>query len=405
MPDFRPIPQSRSEEVQEILQYAFMPEHGPDPDAYTLSWPSELFDLYGLFDGDELVSVCKLHYLETTIRGESTTMGGIGGVATAPERRREGHVRQLLRAALDVYREDDVPVATLWPYETSFYRHLGWGTTNTFTTYELPPEELAFARDSEGVLRRLTADDWERLRAVEEKHAEGTGLALRRSEEWWRKRTLSEWASDGTPYIYGYERDGRLQGYVTYTIDESEVTSAHDGPRLRVQDLAYVDDDAYRGLLAFLADQDSQVGVVRLRRPEESDLLHRVDNPERVDATLALGPMARLTDVTATLERFPWPASLSVEWTLEVTDPLLPCNDGRFTVDVDAGSATVTPTDGKSGDDAAITVDIGTLSQLYVGTFDVESAERLGTLDVDESVRDALWTAFTPEDVCLREFF
>lgn len=403
MADFRPISQDRAAEVKEILQYGFMPERGPEPDAYSLSLPADLFDLYGLFDGDDLVSVCKLYDLETTIRSEPVTVGGLGAVATAPERRRQGHVRELLENALGVYRERDVSIVTLWPSGTGFYRNLGWGIANTFTKYELPPEKLAFARGSEGAFRRLSADGWERLRAVETTHAAETTLALRRSEAWWRQRTLADWAGKGTPYLYGYERDGGLQGYLVYTIDRERGTGAHDASRrLQVQTLAYADDEAYRAILDFLADQDSQVDIVELLVPEESDLLYRIHESDGVEASLENGSMVRLTDVPGALESFPWPDSLTTSFTLRVTDPLVSHNDGTFAVDVDGNTATVTSVD---ADDASVTTDIATLSQLYVGTFDIEEAERLGTCEIDESVRGELWTAFTPEDVCLREFF
>lgn len=417
MPTYRPVPGERRVDYGEILQHAFAIEDGPDEaegktgqdeseDGQNESdgWPPDLYDPRGLFSGTRLVSVCMLYYPDVNLFGEFTTIGGLGGVATPPEHRREGHVRTLLRHALEEYRENGVQIVALWPFSTPFYRGLGWGTAHKYTRYEIPPEQLTFARDSRasdgnvrGEIRRLRPDDWERLRPVESESGANVSLAMRRSREWWRERTLADWGGSEQPYIYGYERDGELCGYVLYTVRKEESARV-----LRVTDIAYVDGGAYFSLLAFLSNHDSQVKTIELRRPEGSYLLDYVPDPETVDCAIESGPMVRLTDVTTALEQFPWPGGFDIEFTLGVTDPLLDRNDGLFEVNVSDGRATVS--EDRGGADA--TVDTATLSQLYVGTYDVEGAERFGSLAVeDTSIRRSLSEAFRSRRVYLQEFF
>lgn len=427
MVEFRPVESDQAEDYWAILQHAFEiedgPAHGDDagddpPDVGQDEWPPELYDPRGLFVDGGLVSVCKLYYLDAYLEDGFTTVGGLGGVATPPEHRRQGYVRRLLVEALREYRDAGVDVVTLWPFSVPFYRQFGWGIANKYTTYELPPDQLRFARGTAGTVRRLDPDDWERLRSVEVAFGSGTALSMRRSERWWRDRTLSSWSGRGEPYVYGYERGGELRGYLLYTVGRSD-----GGERtLRVTDLAHVDDDAYRGLLAFLADHDSQVATIRLPRAAETELLDRVHDPGEIDCTVQVGPMARLVDVADALSGDGWPDGIDARFTLAVEDSLLDRNDRRFVVQIGDGTGTVDPAPADPGADAEnadhaggngadvdaidVSIDVATLSRLSLGSVDVPGAERAGTCTIrDPDVREALTAAFPPREVCLREFF
>ncbi|MFB6242745.1 MAG: enhanced intracellular survival protein Eis, partial [Halobaculum sp.] len=227
MVTFRPLQETDRRTLREILQYAFDPASGPTVDASSASdtgaeWPPELYEPYGLYADDgvddsvsaadsddgtvrELLAVCKHYSLEARVRSSWTTVGGLGAVAAPPEHRREGHVRELCRHTLESYRADGVPLVVLWPFSTSFYGRMGWGTAHDVCRVELPPEALP-SHDTVGRFRRLDADDWQRLRGVEADDRTAATLALRRSEAWWRERTLADWAGGGVPYCYGYER-------------------------------------------------------------------------------------------------------------------------------------------------------------------------------------------------------
>jgi predicted acetyltransferase len=402
MTTYGPVPAEHRDDYRRILSQAFElgdGRHAGD-EGTDEEWSPTLFGPRGLFDGEELVSVCKQYHLDARLHGEYVTMGGVGAVATPPEYRRQGHTRQLLTELLTEYHDAGVHLTALWPFSTPFYRDLGWAVANKFTEYELPPAQLRLGGEPTGKMVCLAPEDWDRLRSVEVPATAGTNLSLRRSEEWWHERTLAAWNSPTPPYIYGYERDGALCGYVIYTVRNTD-----SGRQLRVTDLLARDDEAYRALLGFLADHDSQVGSVLLRRSVETDLLDRVPNPDVVECTVKTGPMVRLTGVVDPLEAYPWPADLDVTWTLSVSDSLLAHSDGQFEVSVEEGDATVRPVEDAAGE-PALTTDIGTLSQLFVGTHSLVDAERFGSLTIQrDSVRDPLAGAFDGTAVCLREFF
>ncbi len=52
-------------------------------------------------------------------------MGGVAGVATYPEYRRSGYVKELLQHSLQTMKKDGYTVSMLHPFAVSFYRKYG----------------------------------------------------------------------------------------------------------------------------------------------------------------------------------------------------------------------------------------------------------------------------------------
>ncbi|MXR51513.1 GNAT family N-acetyltransferase [Halovenus sp. WSH3] len=389
MTAFRRVPESDSRRYREILRYAFAPEEGP-LDEEGEEWPPGPFDPYGLYDGGRLRSTCKLYDLDAWLREGTVRIGGLGAVATLPEDRRQGYVRELCRHALDVFEERGARLVVLWPFETAFYAAFGWATAHDERRYECPPAALP-SHDSAGRMRRFDPDEWERLREAEQAHGEGVALSLRRSPAWWSERTLTNWTGGTQPYIYGYERGGEVAGYLTYTVDDSGT--------LAVDTLAYADEEAYRAILSVLGRHGAQIERVEFTRPDGTSLLDRIDEPERVDCAVGPGPMVRLPSVFA-LDGTAWPET-GLDCRLAVSDPL-ESEPAVVRVQTTDGTLRVSTADGSP----AVRTDIGTLSQLVVGTYGVERARRLDAVTVDdERVLEELSATFEEQQVFLGEFF
>jgi len=395
--EFRPVGPEDHDTFRAFVDYAFDPTAGPQDHDDELD---RIGDGFGLFAGDDLRSICVHYDFEAHLRGEWVPLAGLAAVATPPEHRRRGYVRRLIDESLDRWR-GEFPLAALWPFSRSYYEQFGWATSNTAYKHQVPLGQLSVARGTaDGRPKRLTADDWAALNEAYEAHVTGETLGLRRDERWWRERVLGD---DDEPYIYAWERDGDVRGYVVYTFE-----STGDGMgdrRIDVAELAAADDDAFRGLLGFLADHDSQADRVDLSAPDDT-LLDRVPSPGDVVCGVHTGPMVRVVDVPLALEATPYPDDATAEVSLAVGDDTAHWNDDVFTLDVSDGEATCTRRDELEAGDADAAVDIGTLSQLVVGYRDVADLRRIGELSVTrESVAATLAALFPPETVALRDFF
>lgn len=402
---FRPVGPDHYDTFRTYVDYAFNPAEGPQDHDDEFD---RIADPFGVFEGEDLVSICAHYGFDARLRGEWVPMAGLAAVATPPEHRRQGYVRRLVTASLDRWR-GEFPIAALWPFSRSYYEQFGWATANTFTEYTLPTTALSIARerrasrdpDGDWRVRRATADDWADLQIAHEAHAADRELTIRRDEEWWRKRVFRTLGGEH-PYVYVCERDGELRGYVVYTFEKTG--DRLDARRLEVADLAFVDHEARLALLALLADHDSQAAETVCYAGDNS-LLDLLEDPSDADCEIHAGPMVRVVDVPDALETTPYPEDVTADLTLAVADDTARWNDDTFRLRVADGGGTceqaaVAPAEA----DAA--VGVGTLSQLVAGYHSVDEARRLGDLAVRESrVADVLAALFPPRSVYLRTYF
>jgi predicted acetyltransferase len=396
MPDFREVPESEVYDFRRLVGYAFMPEEEPpDPEDDEITPPMEVGTRYGRYDGEDLIAVCKLLDMQTSLRGDSHPMAGVSFVASPPETRRQGHVKELLADALVQCREDGAYLSALHPFKRTYYDRFGWATATRYLRHSMDPELLSFARDDrDGEFVQLETEDWERMDDVYRTEVASHELTLDRDEEWWTKRVLAGWRTD--PYVYGFERDGDLAAYVVYSVEENG-----DGRTFKVHDWAAVDHDARLAVLRFCSDHDSQVEDVAFNTAPDDDLLDVVPNADDVETDLEVSTMLRLVDVPEALEALSYPEDVSGELTLDVADSMAPWNDEMFRVTVEDGAATVEPT----AEPADAELDVGALSQLYAGYRGARELATVGELAADEATVDHLAELFPTTTTYLREGF
>lgn len=402
--EYRPVPESRMQEFENVAHYAFSPEDEPGDSDRVDDSSFQLGDPRALFEGDDLSIVCRLLELDARCRDEWITLGGLRSVATPPEYRREGRATALMEESLREFADRGVPLVALWPFDHDFYGAHGWAVAAKHATYRLPPSTLAqVAEDETGRLFRPSPDDWKRLHRVNLEDGEGTSLSLRRTEDWWRHRVFER--SGTRRHVYAWERDGTVESYVVFTVD-----SAENGRVLDVDDLAAVDDRAFRHICWLLFNHDSQVETVVMNghpAGKSGELLDRVASPESVSCELEHGAMVRIADVPTALEAISYPDELPASIVLDVDDGLAEWNDSTFEVSFEGGQSACRRVGGVVEDGTAdVSVDVGTLSQLVVGYRSVRQAVRTGSLAVEsDGTLDALERAFSERPVELSEFF
>lgn len=403
MAEYGPVPTEYEGAYRDILNYAFRAHEGPlGPDADEHLYPT-FGERRGLFVDDELRCICRHYVLDARLRGDRHDVGGFTVIATPPEHRRQGYVSEITRETLREYRGRDLAFAALWPFDYDFYRYFGWGTANRYAEYVLPPGDLEFAADAEaGRYRRLSPDDYPALEPVLETHGADYELSIRRPEDWWRGRTFARHGVER--FVYAWERDGDVRGYLAYRIDPLERVDQRDKgeTQLQVHDIAWTDHEALLNLLRYCHNHTAQVDSVRISFHADLPFLDLVPAPERVDARLKPGGMFRVVDVPDAVEALDYPTDTDGSVVVAVADQHAPWNDGTFEVQVAGGEANCTETDA----DPDVTLDVARLSQLVVGARSLEALDKAGHVTVhDEEGAAVLAAAYPESDVYLREFF
>lgn len=395
--EYQSVPNERRKDFYDLLHYAFRLEEGHaefDPEAI----PGEVGARRGLFDGEELAVVCRHYWFDARVRGTWLPAPGLSAVASPPEHRHKGYIRQLLEESLREYRERGSVLSLLWPFKYSFYHKYGWDTCSRFSRIGVEPGHLAFTADTvEGEFRRASADDWKALDDIYTVDAGDEDLALERTENWWRHRIFEGWDKD--PFVYLWETDDEPRGYVVYTVEDD---TEEDGKTLDIREVAAVEESAYRNGLRFAYSHEAQVERVRIHGSPEATLLDRLPQQWDAECKLSRGPMARIVDVPIAIEALDYPPDLNGSVRIGVDDPLVDWNDNTFEVSFANGSSSCLQVNG----DPDVAFSMAALSQLYVGYRSLERLRRETAVTVyDEDAANLLDRAFPSRKGYLREGF
>ncbi len=353
-----------------------------------LRWEPER--LVGAFDAGRLVALSGALPFGQYFGGRAVPMGGLSSVAVATDRRGEGLAKRVVEPCLHAMRERGEVISSLLPATTELYRRLGWEVAGGLAWRSLAPRQLqTLPAPSRARARPASDRDFPAIRACYERLARDVNGLLDRPDGWWWFHEHD----DGERRIYVAEdRDGSLSGYVAYRPRPGEHPG---GPfRLALADLVWHTRDAALALWRLLGSSSSQVDRILYRGAVEDPaalLLPEQDASVLVDIRW----MTRIIDVEGAVAARGFPLGLDARVALEVEDPQLPENGGRFLLHVEKGTGRL-----ERGGPGGIALDVGALSSLYTGWATSSVLARAGRLRggsaEDRARLDAAFAGPTP---------
>lgn len=294
-------------------------------------------------------------------------MTGIAGVAIAPERRGQGVARHLMERAIAEMRDAGTPISALYPATEYLYHRSGYGRAGA--RYHTRAPIAAFNPRAQGLTpRRLDADDQDAVDALYTRVATARNGHIQRTSYLWDNLRTTR---NPHPPLHGYgffDDDGALQGYL-YLVQ----TKRDDGLyNLSITDHAFATAEAGRGIVRFIAGHRTLAREVRWFGTLDTPLLALL-HTQTPKVKLQDVWMLRVLDVRAALEARSWPKHLTASLHLEVHDPMIEANSGRWTLDIDRGKPTV-----RGGGRGDLRLSIQALASLYTGFYTPEHLVALG---------------------------
>ncbi|MEN1967663.1 GNAT family N-acetyltransferase [Lentibacillus sp. N15] len=282
--------------------------------------------IWGWMEAGQLAAKVHLIPLSCYINGQAFSMGGVSAVATWPEYRRQGMIKQLLYHALTSMKENGQSISFLHPFAFSFYRKYGWEHAFTEQHDSIPIEQLKRNWNlEEGSYVRRIQPNIPLLHRIYTEFAKVYNGMLVRDEAWWKQRVLSE----NDQIAVAYNKQGEPAGYMIYNVKENVFD---------VRELAYTDGHGQKQLLHFIANHDSMAEKVKLTAPEQNNLPLLLDEP-RFEQKLVPYFMARIVDVQRFLQEYPFHGEGNL--TLVITDDFFPENNGSYQLKITTDETTV----------------------------------------------------------------
>ncbi|WP_051506925.1 GNAT family N-acetyltransferase [Saccharibacillus sacchari] len=330
--------------------------------------------VWGVFEGPDLCAKLALIPLEVYVHGKKIKMGGIGGVATWPEKRRQGMVSQLLRRSLEEMKKEDQLLSYLHPFSVAFYRKYGWELFTDNKNYAIPVEKLPARKNVPGrVVREVR--DIDTLKSVYDRAVIRYNGPVVRSREWWEQRVMN-----GIPYtaVYYNEAD-EPEAYVLYAIEDRKWIT---------EEIFWINETARQGLWDFIINHDSKLKELQMKLPVDDPLSLLLPDP-MVKQEIEPFFMARIVDVVKFVDAYSFAESAGDHrFILHIEDRHAPWNEGDWEWKVSQSGAGKLEkfdyTEASSADAANIRVPIGILTAMLLGYRRPSELQRIGLLETSE---------------------
>lgn len=348
---------------QELCKYCFPNWH---------NWIDNLFPLppedlvWGAFRQKHLQSGVIAKSLVAHLFNKKVAMNGIGAVTSAPERRNSGHVRQLLKHALQHEVERGMLVSSLYPFLFQFYEKMGYGYIGGPMSYTFKPEDIRPFRMHGECLPVVSPEQSHELIQVHNRFVQpyDFGTDFQYDAQIYHEKLK---ASDS--YAYIYQRNHETKGYLEYRLNPTESFAK----KMYITRFGFLDADALQTLLAFIRSHRNQCSEITLVVPDNVELRQVFQEP-RVKVEAISNWMARPLDVEAVLRLRLKEYPCEHDITFSIHDPLIEKNTGTYRLHGTTVEKTAYTDDNNP-------LPFGVFSSLLFNAFTFEQAYYTGKVD------------------------
>jgi predicted acetyltransferase len=278
--------------------------------------------------------------------GVAAPVGGLAGVAVAPEARKSGVARAIMLQHLAWLREREQAWGHLHPFSEAFYASFGWAAAAQLQRWRFTPREIP-GFSERALVERLDLADAATAAAVERCYArfcECTNGSLSRRPGFIAARWRGE-----KEIVVGVRNGGEITGYL-----HAHWRAPTPQPQtLVVPELVVEDDRSFRALAGFLAAQVDQIAHIELDTAigDPFGALIGLQFPAREElefpeghqpvATRWNGAMARIVDLRRALLGRGYPPGSHGRLAIAARDAELPENQRLLTLTVEDSAPSV----------------------------------------------------------------
>ncbi|MFC4619040.1 enhanced intracellular survival protein Eis [Camelliibacillus cellulosilyticus] len=311
----RQLSDNQLRETIRLSEYAFQYKVAKDDIDEWLEKLKKYHRVFGIYEEEQLAAKLHLLSFEVFLGAEKVKMGGVAGVATYPEFRRRGYVKELLKHAFIYMKNHGVCISMLHPFSVAFYRKFGYELLCQQRKSTLTKSDLNIAQIAGGRIKRYNkenhSDDVERV--YQQFAARHPGMLVRDRDFWLDFVYDDDWIAA----VY-YNTSHVPRGYILYNIKDS---------KMKVEEFVPLDQDARQGLWHFICQHDSMVKEVVMVTPEQEPFFFTLAEPG-VKTKIKPYGMVRIVDVLPFFKQYPFNWGSEGEGVfLHISDPFAAWNN------------------------------------------------------------------------------
>lgn len=360
------------------------------------------------FDDTTIVATAAAFSFELTVPGHTLVpTAGVTMVGVHPTHRRRGLLVRMMEEQLADVAARAEPLAVLTASESAIYGRFGYGLATFSTFWTLRTDGTTFARPSTAGRQFRLLDPATALTVVPplfdavRKRQVGE---VTRSAKWFEHVFGDRPGGKGPRRLFTVvheSADGRADGFARYRIKD-DWPGGIAANTLEVLDLYGLDDEVEAALWEYLVDIDLVAYVKGHGRPIDEPLRWRLADPRRLQISEVTDHLwVRVVDPAVALAARTYSSDDHI--VVELTDPFLPANEGRWSIEGSGDGAEVRRTDAEP-DLALSAPELGGLYLGGVSATTLARANRITEVVPGAIERADRFFASTPAPWCRTDF-
>lgn len=367
---------------------------------------------FGCFDEQgELLGIFRVNDFECNVNGRFQRIFGIGMVAVHLLHKKEKVAYQLLSHFHDYARQENVGLVSLYPFNPSFYRKMGYGYGPLRYEFKFKPGEL-IADGNKSQVKFLAPSDEEAIVSLYNEYAQNNHGMLKRT---WKEK---EYIKTRKTYYVGVEEEKRLVGALAFTLEpvkDSHFLHQH----MIIHEWIWSKPSAYKQLASWVSSQQDQVDRVIFRTNDQS-FVYSLSNPSNDSnhvipsvyhevATTGSGIMYRITNIESFVKGTNFHGlgrpQKNTKILLALGDSFIGEQHGVYELSYSKDRWEIHKVE-RTNEKVNLTIGIQDLSSWWMGCVALESLYNYGEVEVDQLDPKMLDEWFKPKNgpICFTTF-
>ena len=327
---------------------------------------------WGTFDENSNMMGClNIADFMVEFDGASYKMGGVGGVCTYPQYRRQGVIRGIFTKALPELYEQGYAFSYLYAFSEAFYRKFGYEPACHSKGWVFQMDTIPSAAYEGSFQIYRDKRDLKDFEIAYEKFATQYNMCVHRNEYDWKNLTQANpFLGKKSAFLYR-DAKGEAAGYfIMNKVEEDGMQILH------LSEIVFDSFETLKALLSFAKSFQSDYEAVRFRAPSILELRYFCTDYSQSQSKINLfqNGMARVVNVKKVLEGAKYIGSGQVS--LRIIDPIIKENQKNYQVEFAEGKCVqIKDTEFNPKTAVDISMTINQFTNAILGMYDIRDFE------------------------------
>ncbi|CAJ2233691.1 enhanced intracellular survival protein Eis [Companilactobacillus paralimentarius] len=346
--------------------------------------------VYGIKNNNDLIASITNTSFQSNFFGKKFNVGGIGNVMSAPENTKNNSIDLLMEQSFKDMYDNKVTLSYLAPFSYDYYRRFGYEQVFEKTNIEIPFSKTINVKESSNIrIKRCDFSEAENLIGdIYERN--NTFGGVKRDSWYWNNRPI--WFNREHLAV-AYDKAEEVKGYIIYYFQNKNMI---------IDDFVWEDPQVFLSIFHFINKHRSMFEFLIIKSTDSNlKPICFTSNPSDANTTISPYMMARIVNLSAFMNNYPFQKHNLDEIIIDVSDSLV-WNNNSWKLKINNGQISFVETNNSRTD---IFINIQTLTKAMFGFQSLKDSFMMGNVGGDLNKINELDSTFIKNQAKLKESF